>query len=1139
MLGTVELADASDRETAATTFDRNVVVTAGAGTGKTSLLVDRLVHLLMRNPEMQMTQIVALTFTNKAANEMKLRLRERLESFIGARLDAEPRDARENGVQRELRSLIQRYHLSKDRIDRLALDALHQIERSEIGTIHSFAAALLRLHPLEAGMDPQFIEDDGTQFERLFNEMWGLWLDQELSHQTTRKEDWKRVLRKMTLDEMRGLASSLCSEIMDLRRLSSIAREGKTAEPILSWLKCLREGASSLLHRHPEERNNEKLVRASLTVFERFLDAGGLAEGELKENRDFLLSGRTIRRNIKGWGDDDVKRAQEMFRVAKDLCHVDDSLSRSLCDLLVPFAEQFREAFTRAGMISFDGLLVRARNLVRDHPRVREALKRRFKAILIDEFQDTDPIQYEILIYLAEELGQQAGEWRKVKLTPGKVFVVGDPKQSIYAFRRADIEAYLEVAERIIKAQNGIECHLTTNFRSHEAILDVVNGVFDRLIRAQKGLQPAYVAIQPAASSGNENPDQSRLPFRKVTLRKVQSEIENLDIELARRLEAESLARWLDEEVLGRVQILDKEGNPSLVQLKDVAMLVRKLTDVHQYLEPLRRRGLRYVVEGEKHFYTVQEIIDAVNLLRVVENPHDRLALVGVLRSPLGGLTDAEIYELHQQDLLDYRAVVQTKTRRMKSIPAVTELYATLHKLHEETRALPVGEAIHHIFDNVPIRLLAASSFHGEQAVANLEKLHQQAQWMGREGLSTLKEVIARLESRVLEVREEGESALAEENLDAIRILSIHKAKGLEFPVVILVGCHLTPNHGPDRESAALHDWSTNLAGLRAGPYWDLPGIYIAERARCREEEEQKRVLYVAMTRAREHLMISCAPTERRSGASFLSMLEESLTQDISAMKESHLVGAGKGTLEVQVVQESPGPPGRIRSGRKDIPSPVDWKGYAELWQRRAKERDSLLKTSFFLTPTLLKQQEAELTESLRQRARAVLYSDLSLLIGELTHRFLQDWDFTAATGGFRGSLKPFLRKWLEPQSDLDPRQIQEELEEIFDSFFASKTYRELISSRILGREIPFLIPWDGQIMEGVIDLLYEREGRFYLADYKTDRVEKKNLSQAARTYHHQVQIYSRAVRESLQREVAGFNLIFLRLGESVEFKPE
>ncbi|MBI2359347.1 MAG: UvrD-helicase domain-containing protein, partial [Deltaproteobacteria bacterium] len=774
---TEPLPDASARERAALTFDRNVVVTAGAGTGKTRLLVDRLAHLLMRDPETKLTQIVALTFTNKAANEMKLRLRERLESYIAARLDRAPASAKEEQSHREIRALMERHYLSKERLDRRALEALRQIERSEIGTIHSFAATLLRLYPMESGVDPQFLEDDGTRFETLFSELWNLWLDEELSDQGARQDDWKRVLRKFALEEMKGLALSLCSETVDLQRLRALARGETIAEPILAWLKLLEHKAALLLQRHTENRSSEKLVRASHAILRSFLEEACLAEGRLKEERELLLSGKNISANLKGWNDDDVEEAQEVRRVAKGLCEVDDSLSRCLCDLLIPFAESLREAFSRQGFVSFDGLLVRARNLVRDQPAVREELKRRFKALLIDEFQDTDPIQYEILLYLAEEIGEHASDWKEVKLTPGKIFVVGDPKQSIYAFRRADIEAYLEVVEKIIKTQGGIECRLTTNFRSHRQILDVVNGVFERLIQPRQGLQPPYVAIQPDPSTARENGGETPLPFRKVTLRKIQGESEQLDADLARRLEAESLARWLDEEVLGRARIVDKERGTRVVQPKDVAILLRKLTDVHHYLEPLRRRGLRYVVEGERHFYAVQEIIDAINLLRAIENPNDRLALVGVLRSPLGGLKDAEIYELHRRRLVDYRAAPRSREAKKRPFSDVKELYEILCRLHKETRILPVGEAIAHVFDGVPITLLAASSFHGEQAVANLEKLRYQAELMAGEGLSTLKEVIARLGSRVLETTEEAESALAEETLDAVRILSIHKSK--------------------------------------------------------------------------------------------------------------------------------------------------------------------------------------------------------------------------------------------------------------------------------------------------------------------------------------------------------------------------
>ena len=1124
--------DAYERERATATFDRNVVVTAGAGTGKTTLLVDRLVHLLMRSPmPVKITDIVALTFTNKAANEMKLRLRERLQSYLSTRLDREPANPGEKKPQAEIQSLIQRYRISKDDLDTRAHDALRNIERSEIGTIHSFAATLLRLYPMETGVDPQFRQDDGLQFERIFDEQWTLWLDQELSLQGARKDDWKNVLKHFSLEQIKELTLSLCSETVELNRLRAVLKEKNAPEPIRAWLGGLEKKARSLLGRHPEERLNERLVRAAHALIQRFHESGPIFEEDLKEETSLLQSGKPINKKLKGWLEDEIEEAQELVRVARGLCQVEPVLTDLLADLLSPFVEKLREIFVHEGFVSFDGLLIRARNLVRDHPRVREELKRQYQAILIDEFQDTDPIQYEIFLYLAERPGRQAREWRKVKLVPGKIFVVGDPKQSIYAFRRADIEAYLEVVEKIIKAQDGVECRLTANFRSHAAILDVVNGVFEPLIRPRDGLQPDYIAIHPGSSAAQR---QSESTCRKVTVRKIVSEEGSVDAETARELEAESLARWLKEEILEKAEIISREGERVRAQSKDVAILLRKLTDIQYYLEPLRRREIRYIVEGERHFYAVKEIIDAVNVLRAGENPHDKLALVGILRSPLGGLEDNVIYELHQESLLDYRTAKRLNDKRFPATAG--ELYKTLDRLHQETRILPVGEAVSRIFNSLPIRLLAACSFHGEQAVANLEKLRHQAELLGREGLSTLKEVIHQLQRRVLDVKEEGESVLAEENLDAVRIMSIHKAKGLEFPIVVLAGCHTGLDQRQGARAEAFSDWSTGLTGLRVGRSWDLAGLYIAEKTRLRAEEEQKRVLYVAMTRAREHLVISCAAANRRSSGSFFSMLDQTLNETISTAEESRTVPIGKGMVEIEVVTETLVAPGRTKAKRKSFRKPADWKPFLDVWKRRSEAYEKVVETPLFLTPTLLKRREEELIEGTGGKS-INLSPHPPLLLGEMAHRLLQDWDFAADPQSFGAKLRPFLDKRLAADLKGEREQVQKELEEIFNCFFASSVYRELSSSRILGREVSLLIPWDGQIMEGVIDLLYEKDGRLYLADYKSDRIGREELNQAAERYRHQAQIYSQAARQSLQREVAAFNLIFLRLGEAIEVK--
>ena len=1133
----IELPDELDRQCAIKTFDQNLVVTAGAGTGKTTLLVDRFTHLLLRNPNpLRITEIVALTFTNKAANEMKQRLRDQLQSYLETDLKTAHIDATQERRQQEVKALIQLYQLSKDEIDARVHEALRNLERADIGTIHSFAATLLRLYPLEAGVDPQFQEDDSKQFERTFDEQWDLWLDQELSLNSRHADDWRKVLKQLTLQQIKELARSMCSETVELK---GVEPNQKQSTPVLhSWLQDLLASAASLVERHPEDRVNEELIRAAQELIQEYVKTGSLTGTALAQQKAYVLE-HSINRNTKNWSETDVEEAQGLLRAARGLCKLDRGLTELIWRLLVPYVERFREIFVREGWVSFDGLLIRARNLVRDHLRVREELKRQYLTILIDEFQDTDPIQYEILLYLAEQPGHSARDWRRVRLTPGKVFVVGDPKQSIYAFRRADIEAYLEVVEKIIKAQNGMECRLTTNFRSVAPIVDVVNGVFSSLIQAQPGVQPPYIGIHPAPERNlSSGPNRRGKLLPKVLVRKIVAPPGEMNAEKARRLEAESLAGWLQDELLDKAGFVDAKGEPVRVQPKDVAMLFRKLTDIYDYLEPLRRRGIRYVVEGERHFYAAKEIIDAVNLLRSVDNPHDRLALVGVLRSPLGGMTDQNIYQLHCRNLLDYRNSEQLKGEDFPS--TLAELYRTLAKLHKDCRTLPVGEAVSHIYAALPLKLLAACYFHGEQAVANLEKLRQQAELLGREESSmTFKGAIRQLQDRVLNVKEEGESVLAEENVDAVRIMSIHKSKGLEFPIVILAGCHTGTDGRQNRTAEALSDWSSGLTGIRVGPFTDLAGLYISEKNRLRAKEEQKRVLYVAMTRPREHLVISCGPSPQRSMGSFQEILDEALNDQIDNADQSTVVEIGQGKLEVAIVEANLTAPGRVKNKQKTTEKKRDWRPYLDTWKRRRKAYEAAINTPVFVTPTLLKQQEEILVEATQKTTRLARSRTSSMLVGELTHRLLEGWDFTEGKKNFADRLEPLVDRWLPVEFRRDRERIQADIVEIFTCFFRSEIYSELARSQILGREVPLLIPWDGQIMEGVIDVIYERDGLLYLADYKTDKIDRGELTQAAERYRRQAQVYSRAAQESLSREVAEFKVIFLRRGEAVRISPD
>src|SRR6185369_14336900 len=276
----------------------------------------------------------------------------------------------------------------------------------------------------------------------------------------------------------------------------------------------------------------------------------------------------------------------------------------------------------------------------------------------------------------------------------------------------------------------------------------------------------------------------------------------------------------------------------------------------------------------------------------------------------------------------------------------------------------------------------------------------------------------------------------------------------------------------------ALFDWSTGLTGLRIGSISDLAGLYISEKARRRNAEEQKRLLYVAMTRARENLVISCAPANRQSGG-FLELLDAPLNGGIEAAKQSGRISIGACEIEVRVSRENLLPPGGSTKSNS-FKEKRDWRGYTSTWARRAAAFERAQQLPPFLTPTRVKQAEAGIAEAANATGPKRNRS-WALLIGNLAHGFLQDWDFTADPEIFPTELKTYVDRKIPEEFRSRSAKAAAELKSMLQSFFRSEFYLELARARILGREVPLLIPFSGQIMEGVIDLIYESDGLLYL----------------------------------------------------------
>ncbi|HJT22072.1 MAG TPA: UvrD-helicase domain-containing protein, partial [Nitrospira sp.] len=793
--------DREAREAAETTFDRNVVVVAGAGTGKTTLLVNRMVHLLMKEPRpVCITEIIALTFTNKAATEMKVRLRERLSALLQADRDGTT-DQPESGAV-SLQELKNRYRLTGTTIADRAGAALKDLEKAQIGTLHSFAAHLIRLHPLESGVDPAFQEDDGLRFEEHFAQAWDLWVDHELSREGNRHRLWRTVLASTTVGNIRNLTFALSSELIDLNRLREQLDADRLAPALLEWIAELQARAQALLQAHdrPARRKIEDMLAAGCSLLERLATRGFSALQDVDVSEREVLK-KDAGSKVAQWEEAEFDEAKRIVETCRHFLDVDHTFFSHLLKLVGPFAETTRTSFTEKGWMSFDGLLARARRLLWEHRAVRELIKQDYRAVLVDEFQDTDPIQYEIVLAVSERPGRHATAWHDMMLEPGKLFIVGDPKQSIYAFRRADIEAFDRVVEKVA-ADHGTVRSLTTNFRSDAAVLAPINEVFDRLFVRRPLVQPANVRLEVRP----QRTASALPPGVQLLVTAPTNENEPFDAARAVRAEGDVIARWLKEDLLSQTRVTAGQ----------VALLFRKLTQADIYLDALRHHGIPYVIEGEKHFYRRQEVIELINVLRVLDNPYDRIALMGLLRSPLGGLTDRDLVEFHEAGLFtdpDGRAIASFDHPHAA---AVRRLLAQLAWLRREAPAFSLLEAIQLVFDRLPILELAAASLHGEQAVANLLKVKQTAASLSDRVHMTLGGFVELMIRRLDEQPEEAESPLTEESSDAVQVLSIHKAKGLEFPVVVLPGLH----QGSGREGSlpgVVYDWSSGAYGLMVG----------------------------------------------------------------------------------------------------------------------------------------------------------------------------------------------------------------------------------------------------------------------------------------------------------------------------------
>ncbi|OFW07416.1 MAG: hypothetical protein A3H96_05445 [Acidobacteria bacterium RIFCSPLOWO2_02_FULL_67_36] len=841
------LADAAARDAIATALDDTLVVEAAAGTGKTTELVNRILRILAtgRTP---VERIVAVTFTEKAAGELKLRLREALEKERATTSAGEVRD-------------------------RLDL-ALASLEEAHVNTIHGFCAELLRERPVEAGVDPLFSVLTEPQAERLFEEAFGTWLQGELA---APPEGVRRALRRSVWSGYSPSPSRTEEGPIDrLRRVAWDLAEWR--DFTAAWTRRpfdrdrAIDGLIDDLHAFAAMTADPPYARDFLfldTAPVRYLSEAIRARGDLEavdydglEARLVDLSrDRAFSKARHGRGPDyrrgvtraSVIAAMDAFRMRLDgfRLDADADLAAALQQELLHVVERYEELKAHAGALDFLDLLVKARDLVKGDATVRRGFQERFTHVFVDEFQDTDPLQAEILLLLASSDPAQT-DWRTVAPVPGRLFIVGDPKQSIYRFRRADVAIYREVCERLVGC-GATRVELTTSFRSVPGIQACVNAAFAPVMTGDAfTLQADYVPLSPSRRARAKQPAVVALP---VPAPYGTRNISALAIEKSLPDAVGALVEWIVNDSKWLVTSRGDDGEKSTrVQSRDICILFRRFLSFGQdvtepYVQALEARGIPHVLVGGKTFHDREEVETMRAALAAIEWPDDELSVFATLRGALFAVGDEELLEWKQTLGTLHPFRVPQHPGHLAPIASALHLLQQLHRRRNHT---PAATTIHNLLNATRAHAGLVLRNAGEQALANVLHVSELARQYEASGGISFRGFVEELR-RAAETAAAAEAPILEEGSDGVRMMTVHKAKGLEFPVVVLADltCKLAR-----QDASRWLDPERNLCALKLGGWSPIDLLLHGNDEVARDKAEAERLAYVAATRARDVLVI-------------------------------------------------------------------------------------------------------------------------------------------------------------------------------------------------------------------------------------------------------------------------------------------
>jgi ATP-dependent helicase/nuclease subunit A len=1107
-----QLAPSVEQLPAIFTRGRDVVVTAGAGTGKTRTLVARFLSLLAEG--LSLRAIVAITFTNKAAREMRNRVREEMRRYLDSTVLAEE----ERGRWQELYG---------------------ELDGARIGTIHSLCTEILRSHPAEARLDPLFAVLDEGQANLLrrdavrstmawaadtdavvdlFAVLGERDLEATLDKLLQQRLEVREAYEQMPTDLLGGWAKALTER--QERILEGLRSEG-------SWMTAIE-----VLRAHAARRLDDRMEIARRDALAAIDEAYGSLHEQLgslsRLDRINLVGGRQA-----AWsgGADERDEVKDALRTVRDRWHeraellglaltpIDAQLAALTPALRAASGHsvlQYEALKRERNALDFDDLEFLALELLRTNEEARRHWQGEVAALLVDEFQDTNGRQRDLVRILNDDRG--------------RLFIVGDAKQSIYRFRGADVAVFREERQQA-DASGGATHSLETSYRAHRRLLDGLNALLRPVLGEEGDLHRPWVepfapltAYREQAEPGFDEP---YLEFHLTVGTKRDGALERA---------ADALAGRLVEMVEGSHPPREPGGTRP-PDYGGIAILCRASSAFGAYENALERAGIPFLTVAGRGFYNRPEIRDLMNALQALTDPTDDLVLVGLLRSPVMGLSDAALYSLcNGRSRRVWEIIRQEGQLQGDEARRLARAVEIISELNQRAGRSSVADLLDGLLDLTDYRaaLIRAGNTRGARNVSKLL-------WDARaSGIVSAGEFLEYINGLRESGTREGEARAAAEGV--VQILSIHAAKGLEFPVVVIGD---VTSSASGRDSVLIDPDLGVLLPLKEDS--EMAAVYRLAKLRDADQEsaESNRLLYVAATRAREKLLLSGCVSLKQDGT------PSRIGQWLRALDGLD----GFGLASTPIPYDEQGDERRRFDWTLDgngVRCIIYEPGYHGPRARTGKEPGSAETIDLpppLLGPVVLAKGEPEEAGPIReriprQRAWRVVPRSTGVgiprwVVGSLVHEALAAWRFPGV--GFNEWLAARARQYgLSDAREVG--QVVDESARLMARLRAHPLYTTMAAAERRFHEVPYTLMTDDKVESGAIDALFQRDGIWTIVEFKTNRISDEASLDAllrSKNLSEQAQRYVRAAR-LLLGEVAGLVLCLLdyRGGVRVKIVP-